>query len=477
MLTKTLKELRHDLSGLHSLKVDFDMWKRDALLDEMDARLDIVLKTWVTERMSCGTPTQIDYMIFRHLVDESNQRTEVRVLEAVEEMKATFNYQASASQQQPEILENMMKSVKQQLMAEVDKADRSGTSEILAVSTDNGLMNKIERLNHSIERLVETSGSTYNIEEMTLRLSEAVKPQIYQLIDLTSDKSETAGLIAKELKPSFEKLCTDLRANLVPLPRDDELSEVGRDQLVDQIVDRIQSTVTFHSKQATSSLWSEAKTDIVQAVDSRATELVEQLSSMLSHKLASTETNSRELLLKKIEDCIKPHHEDSSGATEESLELLQQLDLKSLNFYQDLSQQIAQSSNDLMGELKVELERSFGQLRSSEVQQSKATQAELETALLKARADHGRVRSERAVEKDRHSEERVKWEAEMEEMKRSMKELGEELNQARDRAAEVERARKSVEEQKLWSDRALEALSKKHSQVEARCENLECKEL
>ncbi|OAV89681.1 hypothetical protein PTTG_28606 [Puccinia triticina 1-1 BBBD Race 1] len=47
LLTQKLKGLRQDLGELHSLKVDWDSLKRDAILDEINVRMDNILNCWL----------------------------------------------------------------------------------------------------------------------------------------------------------------------------------------------------------------------------------------------------------------------------------------------------------------------------------------------------------------------------------------------------------------------------------------------
>ena len=60
---------------------------------------------------------------------------------------------------------------------------------------------------HNLGPVITTrQGETFDLEKTTERLSQAVKPHISQLIDLTSDKKETAKLILDHLLPILTRL-------------------------------------------------------------------------------------------------------------------------------------------------------------------------------------------------------------------------------------------------------------------------------
>ncbi|EGG12908.1 uncharacterized protein MELLADRAFT_58819 [Melampsora larici-populina 98AG31] len=307
LLNKKFKELRQDLSGLHTLKVDFDSLKRDALLEEMHKRMEMVIEE--SQRKEKGKDLEI---ILRSIRDLKNGEEE--------------------------------------------------------------------------------------IEMMMKKLSEAVKPQIYQLIDLTSDKSETAGLIVQELKPSLEDLMKRLIGEL----------RVENEKIKEKRID-------------------------------------------------------------------EDEHRESLKVGEEMIELITQLDLKSLNFYQDISQQIGSTMNEISELIKSEIRREVLESKENEIQELRNVKNELELGLLKARADHGRVRSERAVEKEKIMEEKSKVERELEELrkKKRMDEL--EIERFRKEKEEMEGSRRVQGVEKESVERERDRLKELVARLESRCEGFEVK--
>jgi len=91
--------------------------------------------------------------------------------------------------------------VQQQLTARIDAiaelqhAQNAQVAEIVS--------QRIGTLNTRIDELRQPP---VNIDLLTAQLAHAVKPHISQLIDLTSDKKETAVLITKQLAPMIEKI-------------------------------------------------------------------------------------------------------------------------------------------------------------------------------------------------------------------------------------------------------------------------------
>ncbi|KAK7064791.1 hypothetical protein R3P38DRAFT_2826409 [Favolaschia claudopus] len=92
---------------------------------------------------------------------------------------------------------------------------------------------------------------------LTEKLAHAVKPHISQLIDLTSDKRETAGLIVEQLRPLLPsssadavdtdaialQLCTEVRRAIAPI----DAFEI-KEQVADLVVERLDSRLAVRDR-------------------------------------------------------------------------------------------------------------------------------------------------------------------------------------------------------------------------------------
>lgn len=120
-----------------------------------------------------------------------------------------------------------------------------------------------ELFNALAPRLESLRQQPIDFDAVTVKLAEAVKPHISQLIDLTSDKKETAGLIVQRLMPTLSALSqtpahvdtdaivSQLRVEVARMaPASDP--HVIKEAVADLVVERLDSRLAVREKSASS---------------------------------------------------------------------------------------------------------------------------------------------------------------------------------------------------------------------------------
>jgi hypothetical protein len=308
ILDAKLESLREELVGATSLRADLDSLKRDALLDNVVQRLEERIGEWVGKVASdaagsvSGT-TVIDLEAIRKLVEEtrvvktdhSGSTRDELVLAIVEGVRDELPL---ALRMHPEdrakVVDAVVDSIRP-LVEEMQQLARGrGVPESAAAVSDypaalaevekrlaavlDGLdadwtthRNSLEGLVAGLApRLEALKVVPLDTDELTYKLSEAVKPRIIELIDIASDKKETAALITSQLRPEFERLLERtpppnpavvdvdaISASVVEaigsrIPQPPAAVDEGRhDRLRDEVVERVTSRMaTLLSEQA-----------------------------------------------------------------------------------------------------------------------------------------------------------------------------------------------------------------------------------
>ncbi|KAH9465657.1 hypothetical protein Pst134EA_013540 [Puccinia striiformis f. sp. tritici] len=318
LLTRKLKGLRKDLGELHSLKVDWDSLKRDAILDEINVRMDNILNSWLggsgREKIAGSILSEEKADLLVAAIDRWGSKTEEKLVSVIRNMPSSANL---TDEQTPRVHPEFN-----------------------------------ERLESALELLhskLATPSLGLDLDELTSKLSEAVNPQIAQLINISSDKSETADLIFEQLKPCFSQLNNELGT----------------------------------------------------MIQSFSAEMAASQSGKLTHN------DSQQKLLDHPENqSMKDGLQELKIRTNETLETVQEIEAKSTKNYDELSNQIDRVGQELSEDLKKEIEKMIDRRQETEqlIDQLRSKNAELESNVVKARAEHGKIRSERAVERERQLE-------------------------------------------------------------------------
>ncbi|THH32620.1 hypothetical protein EUX98_g1584 [Antrodiella citrinella] len=295
-------------------------------------------------------------------------------------------------------------------------------------------------------------------EGLTMQLTQAVKPHISQLIDLASDKRETANLIVDRLLPILPTLS----------PAASPLSDMNMDDIVgrlvsevsDLVVERLDSRLAVRDKafnvdvvtdrvaQSVGSHFAELKTAVAELAAAQATAPVPDVSSLrqgvldllsdLPDRLATAtdalsgvraDLKSEQARLATKEDptfnIVNQLHAKVDRFTDEQQKLVEQNNEFS-EFCQDIIKHINSLPEAMLEATKVLqnahadiIERDTSAKDGDEIRRLMQSNSELSSQLAKARGAHGQVR----VEKDMLSERLRGVEADREKMSAQMEQM------------------------------------------------------
>ncbi|KAF8139758.1 hypothetical protein EV363DRAFT_1497627 [Boletus edulis] len=300
---------------------------------------------------------------------------------------------------------------------------------------------------------------TVDYDVLTARLSQAVKPNIEQLIDLAADKRETAGLIVDSLLPMLpspssldtdtliSQITSEVRRVIAPI----DAHEI-KEQVADLVVERLDARLTNRDKAFNADSISskvvesvlgglESFKDVVPKLDTLAAsqEFLSTKNDDLAAKHADLATlisslpSHLEDLKRAVEATRTTSTEPSQSATSETTEavlsnlrllqttiegiasgqnsiLVQKDDLVALqdSFHQVLTDRLDALPDTLNAAVTVlqnahaefAVSRDAAKCDAEEIRKLKAANNDLQVQLAKARGAHGQVR----VEKDNLSE-------------------------------------------------------------------------
>jgi hypothetical protein len=428
ILDSKLGSLREELVGATSLRADLDSLKRDALLDDVVQRLEGRFGEWVGK-----------FVADRRLVEEEGQgkvlvagdtspalaSRDGLVLAIVEGLRDELPL---AWRQHPEDREKLAETLLGTLRPMLEKISVRGQQPEQPVvprssDSDSAVLAKVDErlavldglhmsllngLTPSLEALRPTPLDT---DELTLKLSEAVKPRIIELIDFASDKKETAALITSQLQPEFARLerapPVDVEAISMSVleaikPHISAVAETRHDQIRDTVAERVTRDVSALLSERLSALPSAAQ----QQPSLDVTELAAKLGDPINGLLEKFETSN---------DALKERFEEFSKDTriQTSLVTVQETLEAELRLRHDELKEVVQIFAREAAQDRVEA----------------AKVVELERELAKARAEYGKVRSEKAVVADRSEADRTRFATETQELRDVLQKREEEVEE------------------------------------------------
>lgn len=251
------------------------------------------------------------------------------------------------------------------------------------VSGHQGLL---ERLTAALLPHLEAARAIpIDTDALTIQLSQAVKPHISQLIDLASDKRETAALIVQHLAPALNNLqppridlaslalqtASALKSS-IPAPTD---PHVLKEHVADLVVERLDSRLAVR--------------DSSYNAETISRKIMEEMAPVLKPvELTSTTAKLDELsqqqqgVLQKIQDVVRAQETQST-----ELVALPKVLEDAVQTLKDAQKEFA-AKLDMVGQL-------------DEVQRVAAANLDLQTELGSVRAAHDQVRSEKETLNER----------------------------------------------------------------------------
>lgn len=501
LLDRKFELLREDILARAPVTGTFVSRDTDELVREAMAMFRTQLRDSVSKGLddsSMDARGELDFEMIRSIVEQGQEETRRHIHEdlAVILQNVKDSEGSSASESVMDLIRSMQEVKVNVLASNAHLLERLASIETSSPKDREGLV--FDVISALRPQLAAIRNEPIDYEGLTMQLSQAVKPHITQLIDLASDKRETAVLIAERLMPILQSiastpaaidtgsLVSELTAtiNRVIAPID---THNIKEQVADLVVERLNSRLTVRDNDIANGFDSlKGKfTEVIQPLSGRFNEVHERLSA-LSSQYADASSKAQETLAQqsgplrdlpsllervdnvgeiaasihsrltqqeslsrsdqeRIEELIRTtnaSHPVMTSETEEALRdaqrLLTTLSPLSGSVHEALASYDSKQS-DILSRLQSVLDS------ANEIRKLSAANAELHSQLGKARSQHGQAR----VEKDNLNEKLLSVSTERDRLQARVEELE---KAAVDRA--VEHA--AVEARNIEQERAMQ---------------------
>jgi len=265
MLDDRMELAKKDLAEAHNQATD-------AMVSEIISAMKVYVSE-IADRLEEGTADargEVDFELIRNILEHGvmDIRTGLRrdLEEVLRSVEAAHSQRERTASGLPAEFHHIMEEFGNRTVSAVTNAVVKFANRIdqiddfarsRAADDRESLMHEL--LNVLVPHLETLRQPTMDFDAITARLAEAVKPHISQLIDLTSDKKETAGLILQRLLPALSALSqtpahvdTDaivahLRVELAQMvPAADP--HVLKEAVADLVVERLDSRLAVREK-------------------------------------------------------------------------------------------------------------------------------------------------------------------------------------------------------------------------------------
>ncbi|KLO11282.1 hypothetical protein SCHPADRAFT_479122 [Schizopora paradoxa] len=456
---------------------------------------------------------EIDFDLIRGVVEQAQEETRSRLQRDIAEFFETVEHTTrhAASESAAELSRHIQDVKANVIVSNAHLTEKLNAIEASSPYSGSGQEREAlvyDLLNALTPQILSLRTEPLDYDGLTLQLSQAVKPHIHQLIDLASDKQETAELIANRLMPILqslasspaiidtENLISEITAtvNRIIAPFD---THSIKEQVADLVVERLDSRLAVRDNSlnldglstaivGTLAPVSEQVAGVTQRLDSLLSEHRDSMSRMKTdvedrEKARSSDVETLDSRMQSIADNVSKVH----ASVTEQRDLLSALDRISvietslatitsaqtsagakddalLSSHQLLDLQT--ESKELLSSLAQSLETKHAEVQSllasgrdSSQEMAKLTNAnaDLQIQVVKARSAHGTIR----VEKDNLAQKLRFTEKDRDEFRMKFEELQSlSLSKASEQAvlearlAEQERAMKSTLERLTNAD-------------------------
>ncbi|ORY89052.1 hypothetical protein BCR35DRAFT_191441 [Leucosporidium creatinivorum] len=433
--------LREELSGLTSLKEDIDSLKGEAVLDALAARIEGVIADARTadadERSS----------VLKEVVDEGQKRTEEALLGAIQDLKA--QYQASrmvvtAPTSPAAHSVDFSDDLRDSLVEAVSKAVQSRLLPSPAeTSTPRDRKEELrEVVQASIKPLVDLVASTASTvapsssepqTDLLAKLDTSLSTLLAQAETITTSLTTSSDLNTKERASLIEELQTSIKSITLQSPpvnvdADDivfRLALAVQPQLngiVERFGDKKKETAEYLVEQLRPVVEASKRAELTLDQEKLVEAFVERIKPLIASAAPTTvvASDSAPLDLDALVDRItatRPKEEDWSTRFD-SLQKALERDDGARPVEDTLSKALEALQKDIGTRMDA-----FDKLVAEQLKALAASQApsdrisDLEAQLVKARNDHGKVRSEKATLAERLETDRTRHIAETDKLK------------------------------------------------------------
>ncbi|KAF8060923.1 hypothetical protein FPV67DRAFT_1673756 [Lyophyllum atratum] len=393
---------------------------------------------------------ELDFQLFRDVVEESNKEVLETLRNDLQELQQQVWQARSGDDGSAEILPAVERLGNRTINAVIEAiSEMSARQEAIGHSAPARERDAIvENLMTVLTPVMASFRSEpIDYEFLTSELTQAVKPHISQLIDLASDKQETANLIMNRLIPMLpssnididaitHQLTTEVRRAIAPI----DAFEI-KEQVADLVVERLDSRLAVRDKafnidslssKVMDSVWRSleplqgipaaleqlttsqttyaAHQEQLSSSQDRVTSLLLELPDKLSHDLRSLESTQKEILSKLEQPPVTIPEPDANvlsvkaiveeislgqksiAAQAEDLGSVHHAILEKLNELPEIFQTVAGAMQNSHAEIF-----SSQEISKHELEELRKANTDYQVQLTKARAAHGQVRVEKDV--------------------------------------------------------------------------------
>jgi len=411
---------------------------------------------------------ELDFQLIKDLIEQSHQEMLSKFQREIERIASAFGIGGS------DVVNAIDNASKRTVDAVVEAfSDFSARQEAVSLnmpSRERDLM--VEKLTNVLSPMLESLHTDpIDYEFLTRELAQAVKPHISQLIDLASDKRETASLIVDRIIPLLPtdhapldtdaitlKLITEVRRAIAPI----DAFEI-KEQVADLVVERLDSRFSVRDKtfnvEVVTSKVTESMSELVEAQLGSVPSVVEEILSLEKaggerhEKIASTLTDIQGAImdvsgqlneglqqLKTAQDGILEHFERPVPTPEADPDVfvirkvVETLESNQMTLEQQTQEMLIQSraNAEKIDTLPVTLTTFVSGLRETltelitssdtskhDLEELRKLNAEYQIQLTKARSSYGQVR----VEKDALNEKLATVEGDRDRLRLQVKDL------------------------------------------------------
>ena len=345
---------------------------------------------------------------------------------------------------------------------------------------------------------------------LTRELTQAVKPHISQLIDLASDKRETAGMIVDQLLPALlsaiskgssppvdvngmtMQLVAEVRKAIAPIDAH-EIKEQVSELVVERLDSRLAVRDKTHSPEVFSGKVKESLLPLHESVDALSESqsvVVEKQEKIMERLDALGELKSgQEDILKKLEQVGSaapptPATVTSHGDVallKDTVEILSDGQLKLIDLTSELLDQNraywpkVDELPDAMADMMHNLQNTLAELITAqnslrrELDEERKYSSDLQVQVTKARGSHGQVR----VEKDALSEKLAMVEADRDRVRGEAKELERKLESGQESVRLLEASKGDLRVELEKTSVRLQTAESSAEEMKKKCEALE----
>jgi len=457
-----LQQFEQRLDSLLDDKLD-DL-RRELMQQQTSSSLNETTETMLAEIISLRGQLQestsrtlesqkdFNYQWLQGVVQQASHDTRSSLQRDLSEIARRVEVQSHTTQDLQKELTPFINEVTSRTMKTIVSISQQYASHLESLADSESIVNEI--LNALTPHFTAICPAPIDYEALTSQLSQAVKPNISQLIDLASDKRETAGLILEQLLPALQALTPETPKLDVEDLTSKVITEVKgvlgqldaheiKEQVSDLVVERLDARLANQRRE-----WVEGVTERIQesvvnglgpmpreissilgklaTVHKDVSELNPEYLASLRHDVvniigdlppklsAATESLNAAFIDIKAQGEIQSKWEDVAGKVDRAESILHSLsdtqkavssqNLEILSTQKDSISQVSAltsaledsvealkaSQKELTSRIQVGLEG------SEEYRKLSAANSELQAHLAEARASHGQVR----VEKD-----------------------------------------------------------------------------